>query len=224
MRWLFLLLLLLNAFYFIWSQQQRASQPLHLPVALGVVESEGAALKLLSEAPSRAAANTDTSAIDQKTCLFLGGFVAAEQALALQQRLLSIDIAASEQAMEANIGGDYWVYMPALASREASARLLRELQARKIDSYLIADGDQAGGVSIGIFPSQVLAEQVMQRLRLAGYQPFLRVLSRAGREHWLKVAPESRRLLDDALLARLQKDFTGLRHQLMSCETVASAR
>lgn len=224
MRWLFLLLLLLNAFYFVWSQQQRASQPLHLPVALPSQANEGAELRLLSEAPGHAPDTASAVSIDQKTCLFLGGFAAADQSLALQQRLLSIDIGATQQMMEANVGGDYWVYMPALASREASARLLRELQARKIDSYLIADGDQAGGVSIGIFPTQVLAEQVMQRLRLAGYQPYLRVLSRTGREYWLKVAPESRRLLDDGLLERLQKDFVGLRHQLMSCETIASAR
>lgn len=128
------------------------------------------------------------------------------------------------QPVDATAGTDYWVYLTPLASREASLRQLKELQARKIDSYIITQGDLVNGISLGIFPRTDSAESVMQRMRDAGYEPFMRELSRAHRDYWVRIAPESRRLVDDMLLERLAADFSGLKHQLMSCEGVASPR
>ena len=63
----------------------------------------------------------------------------------------------------------------------------------------------------------------MQRLRDAGYEPMLRELPRAQRSFWVRVAPESRRLADD-VLQQLASDFKDLQHQIMPCESVASAQ
>lgn len=100
-------------------------------------------------------------------------------------------------------------------------RQLRELQARRIDSYIITQGELANGISLGIFPRSDSADSVMQRLREVGYEPQMRELSRAHRSFWVRVAPESRRLADEFLLGRLAGDFAGLQHQLMPCEGVA---
>lgn len=40
---------------------------------------------------------------------------------------------------------------------------------------------------------------------------------------WLKVAPESERLLDQAVLAALSKDFKDLKHKIILCEGIATA-
>ena len=127
------------------------------------------------------------------------------------------------QSMDAAAGVDYWVYLPPLASRQASLRQLRELQARKIDSYIITQGDLANGISLGIFPRSDSAQSVMQRLRDAGYEPSLRELTRAHRSFWVRISPQSRRLADDSVLQRLAFDFKGLEQQLMPCEGVARA-
>jgi cell division septation protein DedD len=160
----------------------------------------------------------------EAVCLFLGSFEQVDDAAAVEQRLLSLDIRSRVQSMDAAAGVDYWVYLPPLASRQASLRQLRELQARKIDSYIITQGDLSNGISLGIFPRSDSAESVMQRLRDAGYEPLLRELTRAHRSFWVRIAPESRRLADDSLLERLAFDFKGLQHQLMPCEGIASPR
>ncbi|MDG9925010.1 MULTISPECIES: SPOR domain-containing protein [unclassified Pseudomonas] len=224
MRWFFLLLLVLNLFYYVWHQQQA---PLRIkevePMALYKGERQG--IRLL-DAADRAKTRPElvqpSSAVDE-TCLFLGSFQGEDAARQIEQRLIALDIEAQVRAVDAAAGLDYWVYLAPLASRQASLRQLKELQARKIDSYIITQGDLANGISLGIFPRSDSAESVMQRLRDAGYEPMLRELPRAQRSFWVRVAPESRRLADD-VLQQLASDFKDLQHQIMPCESVASAQ
>ncbi len=225
MRWLFLLLLVLNLFYYVWHQQQ---------APLRVKEVESFSLYQGGRQNIRLVSEADVAAIPvapvvvgqggQAVCLFLGSFEREDDARALEQRLLSLDIESTVQSVDAAVGVDYWVYLIPLASRQASLRQLKELQARKIDSYIIGQGDLANGISLGIFPRSDSAESVMQRLREAGYEPMLRELSRAHRAFWVRISPASRRLASDVLLEGLARDFERLEHQLMPCEGVASLR
>ena len=225
MRWILLLLILLNAFYYVWHQQQA---PLRAKEVAPTASYQTARkdIRLLSEAePSRvrvdSAAPAEPSAPGAAVCLFLGSFEEDARARVVEQRLLSLDIEAEVRSVDAAAGVEYWVYLSPLASRQASLRQLRELQARRIDSYIITQGELANGISLGIFPRNDSADSVMQRLREAGYEPQMRELSRAHRSFWVRVAPESRRLADEFLLGKLAGDFAGLQHQLMPCEGVA---
>lgn len=224
MRWLFLLFLVLNLFYYVWHQQQAPLRPKEVE-SLALYKGGQRDIRLLSESgAAQPRRSRSVAEAEIPTCLFLGGFERPEQARELEQRMVSLDVRASVQPVDATAGTDYWVYLTPLASREASLRQLKELQARKIDSYIITQGDLVNGISLGIFPRTDSAESVMQRMRDAGYEPFMRELSRAHRDYWVRIAPESRRLVDDMLLERLAADFSGLKHQLMSCEGVASPR
>ena len=225
MRWVFLLLLVLNLFYYVWHQQQA---PLRVREVEPMALYHGGQKKLqLLDAADRAKVRGEpvqspVREVDE-TCLFLGGFQQEEAAQQVAQRLIALDIQADVRPVNAAAGLDYWVYLAPLASRQASLRQLKELQARRIDSYIITQGDLANGISLGIFPRSDSAESVMQRLRDAGYEPLLRELPRAQRSFWVRIAPQSRRLADDAL-PRLVSDFKELQHQIMPCESVASTR
>lgn len=221
MRWMFLWLVVLNLFYYVWHQQRA---PLRVTEIAPLMMAQDAKrdIRLLSESNKPSRRDAVIAQPTEAICLFLGSFDRAEDAASVEQRLLSLDIQSRVQSMDAAAGIDYWVYLPPLASRQASLRQLRELQARKIDSYIITQGDLANGISLGIFPRSDSAQSVMQRLRDAGYVPFLRELTRAHRSFWVRISPQSRRLADDALLQRLAVDFKGLEQQLMPCEGVAS--
>jgi cell division septation protein DedD len=225
MRWFFLLLLVLNLFYYVWHQQQAPLRVKEVePMALYQGAQKG--IHLLDEADrSKVRPELDQAATVHvhDTCLFLGGFQREDAARQIEQRLMALDIQAQVRAVDAAAGLDYWVYLAPLASRQASLRQLKELQARKIDSYIITQGDLSNGISLGIFPRSDSAASVVQRLRDAGYEPLLRELPRAQRSFWVRVAPESRRLADDAL-QQLASDFKELQHQIMPCESVATAQ
>jgi len=40
--------------------------------------------------------------------------------------------------------------------------------------------------------------------------------------YWVRIAPESQHLLDDALLQNLAKEFNELKHKIMPCEGIAT--
>ncbi len=220
MRWMFLWFIVLNLFYYVWHQQQA---PLRVTEVAPLNLSQGSKrdIRLLSESSAPIRREVAEAQPVEAVCLFLGGFESKADASAVEQRLLSLDIQSRVQSMDAAGGVDYWVYLPPLASRQASLRQLRELQARKIDSYIITQGDLANGISLGIFPRSDSAQSVMQRLQDAGYEPSLRELTRAHRSFWVRISPQSRRLADDSVLQRLAFDFNGLEQQIMPCEGVA---
>jgi cell division septation protein DedD len=227
MRWSLLFLIVLNLFYYVWHQQQAPLRAKEVAAPAAVYRGTQQDIRLLSESersPARRESGEASSEDNETVCLFLGSFEQEEVARVVEQRLLGLDIQSRVQAIDAAAGVDYWVYLPPLASRQASLRQLKELQARRIDSYVITQGDLANGISLGIFARSDSAESVMQRLREAGYDPRLRELARAQRSYWVRIAPHSRRLVDDGLLRRLSQDFEGLQHQLMQCESVATPR
>ncbi|MCF7534531.1 hypothetical protein [Pseudomonas petrae] len=48
-------------------------------------------------------------------------------------------------------------------------------------------------------------------------------LDQQGGAYWLRIAPASRRLVSDALIAELRRDFPMLKNEIMSCEGIATA-
>lgn len=227
MRWFFFLLILLNIGLFAWQQRMAPEVTSELSLTprsehAGPVET----LQLLAEAEPKAAqpvaqAAVQLQAIPANECLVLGGFDAAERAGQLEQRLLSLDIGARVITRDAAFGSDHWVYIPPLASSQASLRQLRELQARGINSYLITEGELANGILLGVYPRLEAAVGVADKLRAAGYEPQVRELPRVYQQYWVRVASKSRRLVDDQLLARLAGDFPDLKHELISCAGLA---
>jgi hypothetical protein len=143
MRWLFLLLLVLNVFYYIWHQQEaplRAKDVTPLSLYRGSQQD----IRLLSEAPDAAKDKGKVAQVDSG-CLYLGGFVRQDAAQGLERRLTGMDV-----------------------KFQASPRT----------------GSESG-------------------------------------VYWVRVAPESRRWLDDLQLQNLSKEFNELKHKIMPCEGVA---
>lgn len=139
MRWLLLLLVMLNAFYYIWHQQEAPPRPKEI-MPLALQRSTGQDIRLLSESRPNGHA-------EAHECLYVGGLAAEEQVRAIEQRLNSLDVQSSFQAQG------------------------------------------VGGSSV----------------------------------FWLKILPESRRLVGADLLAQLAQDFPQIKNQIMLCEGIASA-
>lgn len=138
MRWVFLLLVMLNAFYYLWHQQEAPLRPKEV-APLSLYKSDKNDIQLLSES---SAARTASS-----QCVYIGGDIQQGEARIIEQRLTSLDI-----------------------QTQFGKRL-----------------DEAGSV------------------------------------FWLKVAPDSRRLVDESLLGGLKQDFPQLKSKIMSCEGIATA-
>lgn len=215
MRWLFLGLLIINALYFVWSQQDFATQAGEVkPVVLSATDGEQ--VQLVAEVPSvKRQLQTANYNHKQAEIMLLGGFADEQSAQKLQQRLVSLDIQSKISVLDNQVDIEYWVYLAPLASRQAAVRQLKEMQARKVDGYLITQGDLTNGISLGMFAREDSAQSVAERLREAGYEPSIRAIERSQRLYWVAIGEESRRLVDQALLKQLVLDFAEMKHLLL---------
>ncbi|MEG1629382.1 hypothetical protein [Pseudomonas sp.] len=87
MRWLFLLLVVLNGVYYIWHQQEAPLRVKEVaPLSLYKGNQQG--IRLLRESHQNAQVPSGG-----RECLYVGGLSGQEQLGALRQRLLSLDVA-----------------------------------------------------------------------------------------------------------------------------------
>lgn len=94
MRWVFLLLVALNIFYFVWTQQQPPSLAGDV-VPFALVEGGKARIRLVSEHGNREGEQSPMTASGE-ICLYLGGFETDQRSSMLEQRLISLDIQAGQ--------------------------------------------------------------------------------------------------------------------------------
>lgn len=87
MRWLFLLLVVLNVVYYVWHQQE-APLKVKEVAPLSLYKGSQQEIRLLRETGAAAPARR------RDECLVVGGLAVREQLDALRQRLVSLDIVA----------------------------------------------------------------------------------------------------------------------------------
>ncbi|VVP14446.1 hypothetical protein [Pseudomonas fluorescens] len=100
-------------------------------------------------------------------------------------------------------------------------RLLSETEVAPKDKEKPVQADP-GCLYVGGFARQDVAQGLERRL--TGMEVKFQALPRGSSEsagYWLRVAPESRRWLDDLQLINLSKEFNELKHKIMPCEGVA---
>ncbi|WP_407312865.1 hypothetical protein [Pseudomonas sp. nanlin1] len=102
MRWFFLLLLVLNVFYYIWHQQEA---PLRAKEVAPLAQYRGARqdIQLLSE--SRPA----KEGVQAEQCLYLGGYSQAAKLTEVGARLNARGVATRAVELRGEAGGGHWL-------------------------------------------------------------------------------------------------------------------
>ncbi|OLS60695.1 hypothetical protein [Pseudomonas putida] len=108
MRWLFLLLLVLNVFYYVWHQQEAPLKAKEV-VSLSSYKGSQQDIQLLSEAQS------------EKGCLYLGGLATPEVLESLRQRLVTLDVSSRKVVGKLMDSPGWWLQV-----RPESRHLLDE--------------------------------------------------------------------------------------------------
>jgi len=125
MRWLFLLLLVLNVFYYTWHQQEaplRAKDVTPLSLYRGGQQD----IRLLSEAPD-AARDKGKAVQSDAGCLYLGGFARQDVAQGLERRLTGMEVKFQSLPKAGSDSAPYWVRVA-----PESRRWLDDLQLQNL--------------------------------------------------------------------------------------------
>ncbi|CAG8871573.1 hypothetical protein PS627_04524 [Pseudomonas fluorescens] len=120
MRWLFLLLVVLNVFYYVWHQQQA---PLRVKevASLSLYKGNQQEIRLLRETGAGQPARR------RDECLVVGGVATAKQVDALRQRLLSLDITTARLAGQLPGAEGFWLKVAPQSERLLDKTLLQSL-------------------------------------------------------------------------------------------------
>lgn len=191
MRLVVLVLVFANLAYFAWGSWHASQVGYWLPREdTAYQQVSGERLLLLAEREEVATRDdvpVPSSLTVARQCLSVGPFASEVTLAQWQQRLLSHGVSSVVRAEQSSAAKDYWVHIPPLPSTDGAMRLLRELQAQRIDSFVITQGDLANGISLGLFAHRETALSVMSRLKDAGYHVAMRPLPTVPERWWLEM-------------------------------------
>jgi hypothetical protein len=120
---------------------------------------------------------------------------------ALVEKLKLYDMQATLKALDKISGGsDYRVLIPPAKSSQDAFRKLRELKSSDIDSYVITQGPDELGISLGLFSSLAAAESASADLAVNGYVTQVRETPRLRREFWVYGVTNMQHLDVDAVV------------------------
>lgn len=109
MRWLFLLLLVLNVFYFIWHQQEAPLRAKDV-TPLELYRSSQQDIRLLSESTGAMVRRDKARASPVLSeCLYIGGLATRHDAQLVEQRLISLDIKVRLQSLSVQDSQGFWL-------------------------------------------------------------------------------------------------------------------
>ena len=177
-----------------------------------------------SEGSSVAALPTGVveSQSEVQLCTLLGPFLQSGDAKALLARLAALQIQAKYVALQVDGSPDYWVYLRPEPSKEIAIAKLRELQGKKIDSFLIPQGELTNGISLGIFDSQENAEKHRKVIVQLGYDAQLKTNARSYLENWVAIYPDQAAGFSQELYSQLRAENSQLDLRKDECRKVAS--
>lgn len=218
MKALFLFLLLVNILYGLWQLQDgRATRSLR-EAADNAVEVERFAADEGAETQQSSIESEDpVRSASPQLCINLGDFDERARAQQLRQRLLALGIQSEVTDKQAPGAVDYWLVMEIVGGREDALAQLAVLQNRRIDSFLITTGPLANHLSLGVFSREDYAQARRAQLEVLGFTVRVEPVNKVDTRYQVQVGVLARRLVDQALLARLREDFPGLQHQYQPC-------
>ena len=228
MRSTVIFLVLANIAYFAWGSWKASRVGYWLPRQENAIHQQayGERLVLLSELehhdvspPGNLPAQGAVAAGRQ--CLTVGPFGNELTVSELRQRLLALGVSSELRAEQNDVYEDYWVHIPPLPSTDGAIRLLRELQAQRIDSFVITQGDLANGISLGLYPRQETATSISRRLKDAGYNVVVRPLPGLPEQWWLDMDAAAMARLDASFWDQAEQKFPHLQKLKTACKLPA---
>lgn len=226
MRSVVIVLVLANLAYFAWGSWQASQAGYWLPqenTAYQNMSGERLVLRAELEPEEVTPKPLDDLSVpgtltDSRRCLRVGPFGNEAVVAQWQQRLLSHGVSSELRPEQNNEHNDYWVHIPPLPSTDGAMRLLRELQAQRIDSFVITQGDLANGISLGLYSRREKAESVSRRLRGAGYKVAVRPLPRLPAQWWLEMDAVAEAELGLLFWDQAEQQFSQLQRHEIACQ------
>lgn len=221
MRWVFLSLVCFNLLVMVWFWRDQA-QSANVPLVIEKASQQGEGLILLAELNQKQVSYKQKSANVNRSggprCYSVGPFKDEDDAKYLSVRAEALGFESEMRSLSTGGSVENWVHIPPLANRQQSLQLLRELQGRAIDSYIITQGELAEGISLGLFKNQTSAQNLMKKMRAMGYNVIIEEVLRGEKELWLEFSQVTQ--LTEAMRKRIAGESQVFNWMLTDCSNL----
>lgn len=189
MRLILVSLLIINLAYlgYQFTQPVKVEQESVIDVA---VATGAQPIRLLAEVASKPVSTAGPISKQGPLCWAVGPYPVELDAKHLYARMLAMDINAKVEPQSVVIKEEFWAYLPPLANRKQAMRKLKELQKRKVDSFVITEGELENGISLGLFAKQESVDRLLERLKEKNINASVKPLKRTRNQYWV-IAPVS---------------------------------
>jgi hypothetical protein len=194
-RIVFLLLLALNIGVGCWLYFAPQSSASQLPATDPGVPK----LVLLSEQEHAGDANAaelttapeSTADLRNDTCTSVGPFGTQADMRGALNALTPLVSRIQYREAHATETRGYWVYLPAMSSREQALTIARQLSAKGVrDYYVVTAGDQQNTISLGLFRDRGNAEKRRTEVAALGFSPELITRTEELPVYWIDFASD----------------------------------
>ncbi|MFT6293750.1 MAG: hypothetical protein ACJATW_000014 [Glaciecola sp.] len=184
MKYIFLLLFLVNLGYFTWLSV--GAIPI---VPIGFSEpkpllSDG--MMLLSEYNVRVAREELILSAQSRMCLTVTGFSNFDDAISFEDVASNSGLSTSQQLMGSLLASLFRVYLPPASSRAVAVITLDTVNGKvaesklAIETYLITSGLLENSIALGVVASLAEANEIQSALVSLGYNPEIQELPQSG--------------------------------------------
>lgn len=197
-RMLFLLLLALNIGVGCWlyfapdvaATQLPATDP-GVPKLILLSEQDSSTE---SNAAELAAAPESFADLHNDTCSSIGPFATQADMRGAINALTPLVSRIQYREAHATETRGYWVYLPALSSREQALAIARQLSAKGVrDYYVVTAGDQQNTISLGLFRDRGNADKRRNEVAALGFNPELITRTEELPVYWVDFAADPQR-------------------------------
>lgn len=249
MRWLVFFLIVLNGLVFAWfSYQQQYNSTANEAVQVEQFDfSSVHSLALLSEidakelerrdlrlvAKSTAAKelveteveskqdNAPAVAATESQCVVMGSFPEIISARQGRIELEAQGIETKVVQIAKQLPAVSWVYIPPQPSRKDALIILKSLQDKKIDSFLMSEpGEYQYAISLGFFGNEDSALSIQKERKAQGYDAHITKRVRERKAYWIGVEDPS--LLTDNAHGKIIEDWLDSKRNIKKQEIVCA--
>lgn len=219
MKWILIALVSINVALFgfqYWnSVQDEGPDEVALTSTLNNLELTGAQKARLEQVGKSAPASKEPEKVQQ--CIRVTGLKEGDSYSIVESRLAALEVASEKRVVKQLSNTDYQVLLGPYASQDEARTKLEEVTALGVESYVIASGQNANTLSLGVFSSLENANRRRDELFTMGISSTVFENKRYIDAVILEIDSNSAALISDESISGMLAEFEGVKFIRFNC-------
>jgi|GEM_PF-3305616 len=157
------------------------------------------------------------------SCVLSGPFASESRARELGDRVGALGFSVEFLTETIETPGSIMVYMGPFASAQQARRDLQVIQASGLDSFVVADGELANAISLGVFRANENARAQQDRIERLGYQSEIYQYMVEDDRYFVNFSGRAMGTITNDYWANIASEYKGISIEQKACNEVASS-